>query len=166
MQHRLKHEVLEFIPPAIFFLVAFQLLALTQSMMLKQYGIRTPVFLAAIVGAFVVAKVVLLLDHVPIINRFPDKPLIYNVVWKTLLYAIAAMSFRYVEHLVHFWRKTGNLAEANRQLLDEVVWPHFWAVQMWLVVLLLTFCALRELSRALGRDRVREMFFSSPRQAR
>ncbi len=135
-------------------------------MMLKQYGIRTPVFLAAVVGALVVAKVVLLLDHVPIINRFPDKPLIYNVVWKTLLYAIAAMAFRYVEHLIHFWRKTGNLAEANRQLLDEVVWPHFGAVQLWLVGLLLTFCALRELSRALGRDRVREMFFSSPRQAR
>lgn len=162
---RLKHEFRAFIPPAIFFLVAFELLALTHSIMLKEHGIRAPVFLAAAFGALVVAKVVLLLDLVPFINRFPDKPLIYNVVWKTALYALAALVVRYLEHLIHFWRKTGNLAEANRQLFDEVVWPRFWLIQMWLLVLLLVYCSLRELARALGRDRVRQMFFSSPRQA-
>ncbi len=77
----------------------------------------------------------------------------------------AALIARYGEHLFHFYRKTGNLAEANRQLIGEVVWPHYWAVQMWLLVLLLVFCSLRELSRALGRDRVRAMFFTSPHVA-
>jgi hypothetical protein len=44
-------------------------------------------------------------------------------------------------------------------LLDEVVWPHFWAIQLWLLVLLFLYCALRELVRALGADEVRRMFF-------
>ncbi|MDX2312683.1 MAG: hypothetical protein QNL90_01305, partial [Gammaproteobacteria bacterium] len=39
-----------------------------------------------------------------------------------------------------------------------VIWPHFWAIQIWLLVLFFMFCALRELIRALGRERVRAMF--------
>ena len=159
---RLKHEVLDFLFPAIFFLLAFQLLALTRFLALREYGIRISIFIAAVVGALIVAKVVLLLDHVKFINRFPEKPLIYNVLWKTFLYAVAAFIVRYLEHLIHFWRQTGSLIEGNRRLVEEVVWPHFWMVQMWLVVLLLVFCSLRELSRALGPERVRRLFFTAP----
>ena len=80
---RLKHEMLEFIPPAIFFFVAFQLLAFTQRMMLKEYGIRTSVFLQATIGALVVAKVVLILDLLPLVNRFPRKAARLWSPWST-----------------------------------------------------------------------------------
>lgn len=160
---RLKHELLEVIPPAVFFFIAFQVIAFTRALMLEQYGIRVSTFVAATVAALVVAKVVLIADHLPLINRFPEKPLIYNVVWKTLVYLLAALLVRYLEHLIPFAREHGGLAAANRHLLDEVVWPHFWAVQIWLLVLLLVYCALRELVRALGRERVLHLFFGSPR---
>jgi len=156
---KLKHEVRELIPVTVFFFVTFQLLALTQALMLEQFGIRVSTFLTATVMALVVAKVVLIADHFPLVNRFPDKPLSYNVVWKTAIYLIASLGVRYVEHLIHFWRQTGNFAEANRRLCDEIVWPHFWGVQLWLLILLLVYCAFRELVRALGRERIVAMFF-------
>ena len=56
-------------------------------------------------------------------------------------------------------------AEANRRLLDEIVWPQFWGVHLWLLVLLLVYCALRELVRALGRDRIIRLFFHEPSTA-
>lgn len=74
------HELREFVPPAIFFFIAFQLIAFTQALMLQQYGIRVSTFLAATVGSLIVAKVVLIADLLPIINRFPEKPLVYNIV--------------------------------------------------------------------------------------
>jgi hypothetical protein len=49
-------------------------------------------------------------------------------------------------------------------LANTVVWPHFWAVQIWLVLLVFVYCALRELVRLLGAERVRQMFFGVPRQ--
>lgn len=156
---KIKHELGELIPPTIFFFVAFQLLAFTQAMMLRQYGIQASAFVAASVGALIVAKVVLLADLLPIINRFPNKPLIYNVVWKTAVYFFAALLVRYLEHLFHFWREKGSVGAAHRELMEHVVWPHFWVVQLWLLVLLLVYCSLRELVRALGRERVRQMFF-------
>ena len=159
---KLKHELRELIPVTVFFLVAFQLLALTQALMLEQFGIRISAFVAATVMALVVAKVVVITDHFALVNRFPDRPLIYNVAWKTAIYFIASLVVRYAEHLIHFWRQTGTFAEANRRLLEEIVWPHFWGVQLWLLILLLVYCAFRELVRALGRERIIKMFFHEP----
>lgn len=155
---RLKHEFLKVIPAAVFFFIAFQLLALTRALILEEYGIRVTTFVNATIAALIVAKVVLVVDLLPFVNRFPQKPLIYNVVWKTIIYILAALIVRYVEHLLPFIREYGNLALANRHLLDKVVWPHFWVIQIWLLVLFFMFCALRELIRALGPERVRSMF--------
>ena len=160
--HRLKHLVHELIPVVGFFFVTFQLLALTEALMLKQYGISVSAFLTATVMALVVGKVVLIADHFPLVNRFPTKPLSYNVLWKTAIYFAALVAFRYAEHLIHFWRQTRNVAEANRRMIGEVVWPHFWCVQLWLLVLLLVYCMFRELVHALGRERIMQMFFEAP----
>jgi hypothetical protein len=54
--HELKHELRQLITVILFFFVAFQLLALTEAMMLEHYGIRVSAFLKATVAALVVAK--------------------------------------------------------------------------------------------------------------
>jgi len=156
---KLKKELEELIPVTVFFFLAFQLLALTQAMILRQYGIKITVFLGATLAALVVAKVVIITDHFALVNRFPEKPLIYNVVWKTLIYFVAWLAIRYLEHFFHFWRETLNIAAANRRLFAETIWPHFWILQLWILVLLLVYCSFRELVRALGRERVIRMFF-------
>jgi hypothetical protein len=162
--HGVKHLIRELIPPATFFFVAFQLLAFTRSLMLRQYGIEVTTFVAATIGGLVAAKVVLLADLLPFINRFPGRPLIYNIAWKTLIYFAAALVVRYLDELFHYYRQHGELTAANRHLLDEVIWPHFWAIQIWLMVLLLIYCTLHELVGALGRDRMRELFFGVSRK--
>jgi len=160
--HKVKHEVDELIPVIVFFFITFQLLALTSSLMLKEFGVHGSEFLSATIMAIVVSKVVLIADHFPLVNRFPTKPLSYNVVWKTAIYFAALLAFRYTEHFVHFWRQTRDMAAANRRMIDEMIWPHFWALQIWLLVLLLFYCTFRELIRALGRTRIIQMFFKNP----
>ena len=71
---RIKKEVQEVIPPTIFFLIAFHILALFRSLMLRQYGIEISTVAGATVAALVVAKVVLLTDLLPFVNRFPESP--------------------------------------------------------------------------------------------
>lgn len=158
---RLKREILGAIPTVAFFFVVFQLLAFTRALILKQYGIQVSTFLNAAMAAFVVGKVVLVADLLPFVNRFPNKPLIYNIAWKTFIYMAAAFLVRYTEHLIPFVREYRNLAEANRHLLGEVVWSHFWLVQLWLLVCFLIYCTIRELVRVLGREKIRSMFFGS-----
>jgi hypothetical protein len=66
---------------------------------------------------------------------------------------------QYLEHLIHFLFRYGSLSSANRHLFEEVVWPRFWAIQIWLLVLLFVYCGFRELVRVVGRHAVIEMFF-------
>lgn len=157
-----KHFILELIPPFIFFFIAFQLIAYTNSLMLRQYGINVTAFIEATIGALLVAKVVLLSDLLPYINRFPGKPLIYNILWKSWIYFLAAFVVRYIEALIHFYRQNDTLVGANRRMLEEIVWTHFWAIQIWLMALLLVYCTMDAVIHAIGRDKVRELFFGTP----
>ena len=156
---RLKHEFIGLIPTVAFFFIVFQLLALTRALILKSYDVEISTFLSATIGALVVGKVVLVADLLPFMNRFPNKPLIYNIVWKTFMYMVAALIVRYLEHFIPLVFEYKNLAVASNHFFDEIVWPHFWLVQLWLLVCFLMYCTVRELARILGQEKIRSMFF-------
>jgi len=161
---RLKHEFFHVLPPTIFFLVSFNVIMLTNGLMLKVHGIEFSSFAGASIAALVMGKVVLITDKLPFINKFPDKPLIYNAVWKTFIYILAVFLFRYVEHLFPFLTEYGSVLAANQHLWGEVVWPRFWAIQIWLLVLFFFYSAFHELVRVIGRDEVLHMFFGDHRE--
>ena len=69
---------------------------------------------------------------------------------------------RYVEHFLPFISKADGLISAHSHLMEEVIWPRFWSIQIWLLVLFFAFASLHELVRLIGRDRVLHMFFGSP----
>ena len=156
---KLKEEFLAMIPPTIFFFVALHIVALVRALMIKGTGI-SPLSTGSIaVGALVLGKSVLLADMLPSINRFPEKPLIYNVAWKTLVYTLVAAVIHYLEHLYDFARQAGGIVAGNEKLLAEIVWPHFLAIQIILVVLVVQYCMMRELVRVVGADWFRRIFF-------
>ena len=149
-----------------FFFVALHIVALVRVLMVKGTGIATGISMSVAVAALILGKAVLLADLLPFLNRYPTQPLIYNGVWKTALYTLVACLIHYVEHLVDCWRQTGSLVTGNRQLLAEIVWPHFLAIQILLIVMIFSYCTIRELARVLGRDQLLEMFFGIRPRAR
>lgn len=74
----------------------------------------------------------------------------------------ASLLAHYLEHLIPLWWRHGDFGEANGELWREIIWPHFWAIQLWLVVLIFVYCASRELIRVVGRERIQQMFFGHP----
>jgi len=156
---KIKEEIRALLPPTLFFFVALHLVALFRVLMLKGTGVALGTSASVTVGALILGKAVLIADLLPFINRYPDKPLVYNVAWKTTIYVLISMLVHYLERLVDFWRATGGFIAGNQKLLAETVWPHFWAIQILLVVLILMYCAMRELVRVIGGDKVRQIFF-------
>ena len=157
--HIVKHEMLELLPPTLFFFVAFHIIAFSRNLMRHEYGISLYTMTSATIGALLVAKVIVLADLLPFINLFPKKPLICNIAWKTVIYGIAALFLHYLEEMIPLWWRLGDFAAAQDKLVRETVWPHFWAVQLWLIVLLLVYNAGHELIRVLGPNEVGKMFF-------
>jgi len=156
---KLKEEFEALVPPTIFFFVALHVVALVRVLMLKGTGLPASSSISIAVAALILGKAVVIADLLPFINRYPDKPLAYNVVWKTLIYLLVAMLVHYLERLFDFWHEAGGFAAANAKLLAEMVWPHFWAIQILLGVMILMYCTMRELVRVIGSDKVRRMFF-------
>src|SRR5438093_8680335 len=156
---KLKEEFFALLPPTIFFFVALHIVAFVRVLMLKGTGISPMSTMSIAVAALILGKAVLIADMLPMINRFPNKPLIYNVVWKTLIYLLAATLIHYLERLIDFWRQTGGFVAGNQKLLSEIIWPHFLAIQLILLVLIVMYCTMHELVRVIGKEKVLRIFF-------
>ena len=155
----LKKEFFELLPPTIFFFVALHIVKFIRVLALKGTGFSPLSSGSIAVAALILGKAVLIADMLPLINRFPNKPLIYNVAWKTLIYLLAATLIHYVERLIDFWRQAGSFVAGNEKLLAEIVWPHFWAIQIILFVLIVMYCMMHELVRVIGKEKVLRIFF-------
>ena len=113
---KLKEEFFALLPPTIFFFVALHVVAFVRVLMLKGTGISPLGSVSVAVASLILGKAVLLADMLPMINRFPNKPLIYNVAWKTLIYLVMSALIHYIERLIEFWRQAGAHAVAGDEL--------------------------------------------------
>ena len=150
---KLKEEFFALLPPTIYFFVALHIVAFVRVLMLERTGIAPSSSISIAVAALILGKAVLLADMLPLINRFPHKPLIYNVAWKTLIYLLISAIIHYLERLIDFWRETGGFVAGNEKLLSLIIWPHFWAIQIILLVLIAMYCMMHELVRVIGKER-------------
>lgn len=156
---KLKEEFFKILPPTIYFFVALHIVAFVRVLMLEKTGIAPSSSISIAVAALILGKAVLIADMLPFINRFPNKPLIYNVAWKTLIYLLLSAVIHYLERLIDFWRQTGGFVAGNQKLLSEIIWPHFWAIQIILFVLIAMYCMMHELVRVIGKEKVMRIFF-------
>jgi hypothetical protein len=157
----IAHEIREAIPAFLFFLVVFMLGRLTQALLLDEYHITLGRTAVAVVGALIVAKAILIADALPLTKVFANRALAYSIVWTSLVYFVITFAFRYIEELIPLWRKYGSVVAAHERLLEEVSWPHFWVVQLWVGFSLLCYCTGVALVRAIGKDRARALIFGA-----
>ena len=155
---KIKEEFLKMLPPTIYFFIALHIVAFIRVLMLKQTMIAATTSPSVAVAALILGKAVLIADMLPAINRFPEKPLIYNIGWKTAIYLLVSAVVHYLERLIEFWRRAGGFVAGNEALLAEMIWPHFWALQIILFLLILIYCTTTEMARVLGKDRLLRLF--------
>ena len=144
---------------AIYFFVALHLVMFIHVLMLKGTAIYTSSSISIAVAALILGNAVLVADMVPMINRFPNKPLTYNIAWKTAIYLLISAVLHYLERLIDFWRETGSFVAGNEKLLSVIIWPHFFAIQILFFILIAMYCTVHELVRVIGREKALRIFF-------
>ncbi|PYK43587.1 MAG: hypothetical protein DME53_11955 [Verrucomicrobia bacterium] len=156
---KLKEEFFAILPPTIFFFVALHIVTFIRMLMTKGSHFEPLSTVSIAVASLILGKAVLIADLLPPINRYPDKPLAYNVAWKTTIYLVVAGVIHYLERLIDFSRQAGGIVPGNEKMLADMVWPHFWAVQIILFVLILMYCTAHELVRVIGKEKMLRLFF-------
>ena len=151
-------ELEEMALPAFFFFVVFNIVTITKRLMLEEYHIKYSGFIAATVGALLVAKAVLASDSIKFVNKYPNKPIIYNVIWKTVIYGLATLVVQFFEEFFPLAWEYRSLLTAVERIWDEIIWPHFWAVHILLIFFLALYVSFRELARAIGETEFLKIF--------
>ena len=155
---KIKEEFFAILPPTIFFFVALHLLTFIRVLMARGSHFEPLSTTSIAVASLILGKAVLIADMLPPINRYPNKPLAYNIAWKTMIYVVMASVIHYLERLIDFSRQAGGLVAGNEKLLSEIVWPHYWAVEIILFILILMYCTVRELARVIGKQKMLRLF--------
>jgi hypothetical protein len=77
---KIKEELLAIVPPTLYFFVILHIvaMAMVRALMLKGTGVTVDMTTSVTIAALVLGKSVLIADMMPLINRFPEKPLIWK----------------------------------------------------------------------------------------
>jgi hypothetical protein len=155
-------EFREALPPIVFFFVGFNLIELTTQLILSDYMARLANYMIATTVALIVGKAVLIADVLPFIRRFDSAPMIWPVLFKTLVYWAVVFVARFVEQLVEYLVGGGTIVEIPEYLASHLTWHRFAAIQVWILVLFFIYTSLKELDARLGNGGLASMFFSRP----
>lgn len=156
----IANDLKEVIYPVIFLFCMFNLVALTNSLLLESYHVTpTHTFFAAI-GALIGGKAILVANKVPYLHLFKGHPVIVIVLWRSLFYAIFCALFLCSEHIVTgFFDREGPI-HSLESLTKGISLDHVAANVIWLFVSLMLYNSYVEVDRRIGKGTLRKIFFS------
>jgi hypothetical protein len=162
-QERAKDQIKNFVLMFVYLWVVFGMLAVHESIVLSQHQINYRFHGLAIVNALVFAKVLLVAEDLHLGRRFNDKPLVYSILVKSLLFGVTLICFHVAEHvLIGMWDGrpiAQSIGEVGVNKLAGIV-----SLGIISTVALMPFFILREISRVIGPDKFWSLFFR-PRNA-
>jgi hypothetical protein len=157
LKKRASQEFKSFMAIFIYLWVVFALFSLHESVIQAQHNVDFQAHTLAIVNAFVLAKVLLVGEHLQVGTRFKDKPLIYAVLYKCLLFSLLLVGFHIVERVL-----VGTIGgKTFEQSFSAIGGGRLWAIlsmSALTFVMLIPFFAFRELGRVIGEKQLRSHF--------
>jgi hypothetical protein len=150
-------EARKFLVRFLYLWILFALFALHKSILLPDAGIIYGQGFA-VVNAFVLAKVMLVGDHLHVGEEFDTRPLVYPVLFKSALFAVILVCFDLIEEIV-----VGSLRGKS---IVESIWSigggtfeGILSVGIIIFVVLIPYFAFREMAKVVGERQMRELLF-------
>ncbi|MEY2700457.1 MAG: hypothetical protein RIQ52_1212 [Pseudomonadota bacterium] len=157
--HMLFGEFRKALPPTLFFMVAFHVSMLLRHLDAQSLGVTTEQSVSATIGALVVGKVFLLLDNMGLNRCLQNRPLIYPVLFSSLVYSFFVSLAWCLEELVpqifHHVSWVDAWHDYQRNLSRPVFLANHLVLMLW--VLLYSFSA--RLIGIIGAARASRLFF-------
>ena len=157
-KQKILHEFTEYFINVIYMALFFGSVVLYRRLVLAEHGIELEDYFAGILKALVFAKVIMIGSFLKISRNFEHKPLIIPTIYKAVLFTLWVMIFDIAEVYISGLLQTGNLTGAFSALGVRVNSAWLGAALV-ICISFLPFFALKELSRTMGSDKFRRLFF-------
>jgi hypothetical protein len=159
-QQKLRHELDALVVATLYFGLWLVLLTILKELVLAEYHIKVRGFSLALIGALLLAKVVLILEHVPLGGWIQHKPRAFDVLVRTLLYGCGVFVMLLVEKAFETRREYGGFGRALFGVWQHRDMPHVWANAICLSFALLGFNVFSVVRRHLGEHGLTRLFLS------
>lgn len=133
-------------------------LLLLKKLVLAEYEIQFSGMSKAVVGALVLSKVVLLLEHVPLGAWVQRRPAWVDVLLRTALYALGVLVVLLLEKAVEGRHEYGGFGASLRAVFQHADVHHVWLNALCLSGALLGYNVLSVVRRRLGEGELLRMF--------
>ena len=157
LKQKAIHEFKQFV--GISFYLGFFFCAVATYKMLLLNDLRDSYFsyIAALINALVIAKVILIGEYAHLGKKHEHKPLLLSSVYKALLFGLLVLVFHIVEDAVKGLLHGENMAEAfqDMRIVDLL------GRTLVIFCTFVPFFAFREMRRVLGEDKFQDLFFHS-----
>lgn len=145
----------------LYLLAMITLFRLQEYVILREHNIPYGHLGVGVVKALVLAKVMLIADELKLGRRLGEQPLIYSVLGRSALFAVAFIAFDFLEQIVValFSGKdiAGSISDPGGSMAASVV------LGAIMCVMLIPYFAFAELGRVFGVRNVGLFLFSPPR---
>jgi hypothetical protein len=158
----IAHDLREIIFPVIFLFCMFELVAVTNSLLLESYSITPTHTLFAGLGALIGGKAILVANKLPYLHIFRDRPVLVSVLWRSFVYAIFCVLFLCSEHIITGLFEREGPVRSLEGLAAEISIDHVAANLIWLFVSLMLYNSYVEVDRQLGKGTLRRLFIGTP----
>jgi hypothetical protein len=159
-REKFMEEIKEVVATTLYFAAWFGVLVLLKRLYLAQYEIQFRGLSLALLGALVVAKVVLVMEHVSFGQWFRNHPPLVEVVLRTLLYSLGVFVALMLERGFEARHEHGGFLASVAWVFEHREVHRVWADTLGVGCALLGFNALRVVQRHLGQGELRQMFLS------
>jgi hypothetical protein len=158
----LREEATELALAALYFGVWCGFLVILKRLILVQYEIEFRGLSVALLFTLVMIKVVIALEKVPLGAWVRNKPLILDVILRTVLCTIGVVAALLLEKAFEARHEYGGFGPSLVRIFQNRDIHHVWANTICVALATLWFNILTVLRRRLGGRQLVLMFFSNP----
>jgi len=156
-KQKISHEVNEYLVNFVYMAIVFSSIVLYRRLLLAEHGIHLNDYFAGVIGAAIIAKVVMIGAFLRISRKFEQSRLIFPVLYKAVLFTIWVMIFNVAEEFVRAYFQSFSFSDAFHELKSHLSLA--WVGMMQLIMIIfIPFFAFKELVRRLGGEKIREIF--------
>lgn len=155
---KLKEELRSLAVAMLYFGAWIGGLLLLKTLVLAEYHVEFRQWSAILVGALVLGKVVLILEHVPLGSWVERQPAWVDVVLRTLLYSAGVLVILLLEKGIEGRHEHGGFGPAVRAVFQGADAPHVLANTIVMSGALLGYNALSVVRRHLGPGGLLHLF--------
>ena len=150
LAQRLGHEIKVVGLTTLYFALWLGMLILLKKLILSEYQIEFYGLSMALIGALIVAKVVLVMEHIPLGAWLRQQAAWQDVILRTALYGLGVLVVLLLEKAFEARHEYGGFGPALTGVFQHADIPHVWASAIGVTAALLVFNVLSVIRRHLG----------------